>query len=128
MRVLEAGDWGLLLPDEWQAEQDDDAIVIGDRDGVGCIEISELHKDSGDFTAEDLQQFVPDTTKWESTKRGSFKGITTSLIEDDVAIREWYVYAGRVLLYITYSCEADNEGLDDAAVDDILDTLRMAAE
>ena len=24
MRVLEAGDWSLLLPSEWQAERDDD--------------------------------------------------------------------------------------------------------
>lgn len=128
MRVLEAGDWGLLLPDEWQAEQEDDAIVIGDRDGVGCIEISELHKDAGDFCAEDLQQFVTDDSLWESVRRGSFEGLRTSLMEDGAAIREWYLYAGKLLLYITYSCEADNQGLDDAAVDDILDTLRMATE
>jgi hypothetical protein len=128
MRVLEAGDWGLLLPDEWQAEQEDDAIVIGDRDGVGCIEISELHKESGEFGAEDLTQFVPDTSGWESVRRGSFAGLCTSLMEDGAAIREWYLYAGTVLLYVTYSCEADNQGLDDAAVDEILDTLRMATE
>ncbi|WOJ93526.1 hypothetical protein R0135_17360 [Congregibacter variabilis] len=128
MRVLEAGDWGLLLPDEWQAEQEDDVIVIGDRDGVGCIEISELHKDTGDFGAEDLQQFVTEDSIWDSVRRGSFEGLRTSLIEDGAAIREWYLYAGKLLLYVTYSCELDNQGLDDAAVDDILDTLRMATQ
>ncbi|WP_439106974.1 hypothetical protein [Congregibacter sp.] len=128
MRVLEAGDWGMLLPDEWQAEQEDDAIVIGDRDGVGCIEISELHKDSGDFGEKDLQQLVPDASRWEPVRRGSFEGVRTELIEEGAAIREWYLFAGPLLLYITYSCEAENQGLDDAAVDDILDTLRMASE
>jgi hypothetical protein len=128
LRVLEAGDWGLLLPDEWQAEQEDDAIVIGDRDGVGCIEISELRKDSGDFGADDLKQFVPDASAWDSSRCGSFEGICTSLLEEGAAIREWYLYAGQLLLYVTYSCEADNQGLDDSAVDDILDTLRMAIE
>lgn len=128
MRVLEAGDWGMLLPDEWQAEQEDDAIVIGDHDGVGCIEISELHKESGDFNASDLQQFVPDASQWESLRRGSFEGLSMALIEDGAAIREWYLYAGPLLLYVTYSCDEDNRGLDDSAVDDMLDTLRMAVE
>lgn len=128
MRVLEAGDWGLLLPDEWQAEQEGDAIVIGDRDGVGCIEISTLHKEAGEFEAADLRQFVPDVSGWDAVRRGNFEGLTTSLIEDGAAIREWYLYAGKLLLYITYSCEADNQGLDDAAVNEILDTLRMATQ
>lgn len=126
MRVLEAGDWGMLLPDEWQAEEEEDAIVIGDQDGVGCIEISELHKESGDFTAADLQQFVADASQWESLRRGSFEGLATALVEDGAAIREWYLYAGQLLLYVTYSCDEDNRGLDDSAVDDMLDTLRMA--
>jgi len=128
MRVLEAGDWGMLLPDEWQAEQEDDVIVIGDQDGVGCIEFSELHKESGDFTAEDLKQFVPDASQWESIGRGSFQGLHAAVIEDGAAIREWYLYAGQLLLYVTYSCDEDNRGLDDSVVDDMLDTLRMAVE
>ncbi|MDP5071515.1 MAG: hypothetical protein NWQ45_11505 [Congregibacter sp.] len=128
MRVLEAGDWGLLLPEEWQAEQEDDVIIIGDRDGVGCIEISELHKEAGDFHAQDLGEFVTDVSAWESVRCGSFQGIGASLIEEGAAIREWYLYAGTLLLYVTYSCDLDNQGLDDAAVDEILETLRMAVE
>jgi hypothetical protein len=38
------------------------------------------------------------------------------------------VYAQHLLLYITYSCDLDNAGMDDAAVDEILDTLRMVAD
>ena len=38
-------------------------------------------------------------------------------------MREWYVAIGSVLLFITYSCDAENRGLDDAAVDEILQTL-----
>ncbi|WP_439102493.1 hypothetical protein [Congregibacter sp.] len=128
MRVLEAGDWGMLIPDEWQAEQEDDAIVIGDRDGVGCIEISELHKESGDFRREDLNQFLADVSEWTPDRKGSFEGLTASVVEDGAALREWYLFAGALLLYITYSCDEDNQGLDDAAVDDILDTLRMEKE
>jgi hypothetical protein len=28
-----------------------------------------------------------------------------------------------MLLFITYSCDLDNRGMDDAAVDELLDTL-----
>ena len=39
MRVLEAGDWSLLLPDEWSAERDEDGIIIGDRDQLVSTEL-----------------------------------------------------------------------------------------
>ena len=42
---------------------------------------------------------------------------------EDAAIREWYVADGAMLLFITYSCDLDNRGMDDAAVDELLDTL-----
>lgn len=128
MRVLEAGEWGLLLPDEWQADEEDDAIIIGDRDGVGCIEITDLYKDEGEFATDDLKQFTGGDSPWKPVTLGSFRGLYTQLTEDDAAIREWCVYAQHLLLYITYSCDLDNAGMDDAAVDEILDTLRMVAD
>jgi hypothetical protein len=30
-----------------------------------------------------------------------------------------------MLLFVTYSCEEENQGMDDAAVDEILDTLMV---
>ena len=128
MRVLETADWSLLLPAEWQAEQDDESIVIGDRDDVGCIEISELRKEHGDFTSADLEELIDSPRDWQPARLGSFSGLGNSLVEDDAAIREWYVHAGALLLYITYSCELENRGLDDAAVDEILATLSVAAD
>ena len=41
-------------------------------------------------------------------------------------MREWYVSCGALLLFITYSCDEENGGMDDAAVDEILDTLMLA--
>jgi len=35
---------------------------------------------------------------------------------------------GTLLLFITYSCDEENGGMDDAAVDEILDTLMLATE
>jgi hypothetical protein len=128
MRVLETGDWSLLLPQEWSAERDEDVILIGDRDGIGCLEISEFRKDGGPFGEVDLAQFTDLEQDWSPVRVGSFEGLQSALVEDDTALREWCVFAGDVLLYMSYSCAMEDRGMDDAAVDEILDTLRYLPE
>jgi len=128
MKVLEAGDWSLLLPPEWEAERDGDSILIGDRDGVGCLEISELRRESGVFGAADLEQIRDAGVAWTPADCGSFSGCYGAFEEDDAAVREWLLACEDLLLYLTYSCAADNRGLDDGAVDDLLDTLRFARD
>jgi hypothetical protein len=49
-------------------------------------------------------------------------------VVEDSAIREWYVAHGALMLFITYSCDEDNAGMDDAAVDELLDTLMLTGE
>ena len=58
---------------------------------------------------------------------GDFGGVVTDYVEEDAAIREWWVVAGGSMLFMTYSCELENHAMDDAAVDQLLDTL-MALE
>ncbi len=40
MRAVESQWWIIELPDEWEAEQDEEAILISDQDGVGEIVIT----------------------------------------------------------------------------------------
>ncbi len=130
MNVLETEWWTVALPPEWWAETDEDSILVGDRDGVGCIEISTLHKDRDDFQAGEIQAIATEEAEveldWQAARLGDFQGITGSYTLEDAAIREWYVANGAMLLFITYSCDLDNRGMDDAAVDELLDTLMLA--
>lgn len=127
MNVLETEWWTIGVPPEWWADQEDDSILVGDRDDVGCIEISTLHKDEGAFTDAEVQAMARDNGEsdwsWEKIALGPFAGVSTHYLEEEDAVREWYLAAGGVLLFVTYSCDADNAGLDDAAVDEILATL-----
>ena len=129
MNVLETEWWSMLVPPEWWAESEDESILVGDRDGVGCIEISTLCKDEGQFDPTEVQQIAaaesPEAGAWKSVTMGDFNGQSAAFIEDEAAIREWYLAAGGLLLYVTYSCELENRGMDDAAVDEILDTLLL---
>jgi len=129
MNVLETEWWTLAVPPEWWADSEEDSILIGDRDDVGCIEISTLHKDEGGFDQRalaDIAESEPEhSLDWQQVTLGEFSGLTSCFIEEDAAIRQWYVANGSMLLFITYSCDEDNGGMDDAAVDELLDTLML---
>ena len=131
MNVLQTEWWTLALPPEWWADSEEDSILIGDRDDVGCIEISSLHKEQGEFDEQALRDMVAAEAgralDWRSITLGEFRGLSSNYVEEGAAIREWYVANGALLLFITYSCDEDNRGMDDSAVDELLDTLMVAA-
>lgn len=127
MNVLETEWWSVGVPTEWWAESEDDSIIIADRDDVGSIEISTLHKEDGGFTATEVAAIAADNGEpgwgWSPFDAGSFAGVVCSYVEEGDSVWEWYLSCGPVLLFITYSCDEDNSGLDLAAVEEILRTL-----
>lgn len=132
MNVLETEWWTMALPPEWWADAEEDSILIGDRDDVGCIEISTLHKEQGVFSPAEVREIAKaesgDDRAWRNVKPGDFTGVESAFIEEGAAIREWYVSSGPMLLFITYSCDEENRGMDDSAVDELLDTLLLREE
>lgn len=127
MNVLETEWWSVVLPPEWWAEAEEESILIGDRDGVGSIEISTLHKEAGDVDPDTLREIAESTSEqnvdWGFSRLGEFSGLEAGYVREGAAIREWYVACGALMLFITYSCDEENRGLDAAAVDELLDTL-----
>ena len=128
MNILETEWWTLAIPPEWWAEAEDESILVGDRDDVGCIEMTTLHKERGEFEAAEIRDIAQaeaeQPLQWQAVL-GDFRGVSASYLSDGAAIREWYVARGPLLLFITYSCDEENRGLDDAAVDELLDTLAV---
>jgi hypothetical protein len=127
MRTVETDWWLLDLPEEWEAEQDDETIVIGDEDGVGALEITTLTREESDVDFSDIaalaKQIVPVEAGGKPVALAGMSGLYFQYQEEGDAVREWLVTDGEILLLITYSCDIENAGLDDATVDDILDTL-----
>lgn len=127
MNVLETEWWTLAVPPEWWADSEEDSILVGDRDDVGCIEISTLHKEKGEFDQQTLAGIAATESErsldWQQVTLGEFSGLTSNYTQEGAAIREWYIANGSMLLFITYSCDEENGGMDDAAVDELLDTL-----
>jgi hypothetical protein len=126
MHTIETDWWLLDLPEEWQAEQDDETIVITDDDGVGVLEITSLEQADGkggvDLKAL-AQQVLPENGGGSPARIGDFEGLYFQYQEEGDAVREWLVQCdGRVLL-VSYSCDVDDAGMDDSFVDEVLDTL-----
>ena len=132
MNVLETEWWTMAIPPEWWADSEEDSILVGDQDEVGCIEISSLHREEGEFDQEMVREIAQTESEqpldWQPVKLGEFAGVSSSYVQDVTAIREWYVSNGALLLFITYSCAEENRGMDNAAVDELLDTLMVVQE
>ncbi len=131
MNVLETEWWSMALAPEWWAEAEEDGtILVGDEDDVGCLEITTLHKELGAFNAPELLRIAEEEStspqRWQNASCGDFSGWQAAFGEKDAAVREWYLAAGPLLLFVSYSCDADNQGMDDAAVDALLETLVVA--
>jgi hypothetical protein len=131
MNVLETEWWTMAIPPEWWADSEEDSILVGDRDDVGCIEISTLHKEAGVFDLQSVRDIAQSESEhpldWQQVTLGDFVGVQGSYVEEGTAVREWYVSSGAMLLFMTYSCDEENRGMDDSAVDQILDTLMLVA-
>lgn len=127
MRAVESQWWIIELPDEWQADQDEETILISDEDGVGEIAITTLEKTAGLVDDEELRQYTEDLERQygsgEVVEVAECQGYYFQYREEGDAVREWCLRWGKLLLLITYSCDEDNAGMDDSAVNEILATL-----
>jgi len=127
MNIVETDYWCLMLPAEWSAEQSEDIVLITDPDGVGELAVTTLMRDPGateDAAAIDVaREESPEILAWRSAEFGCFSGLTGRFEEGGCVTQDWYLTYGDALIYVTYTCDKENDGLDAAAVDEILATL-----
>jgi hypothetical protein len=80
----------LALPPEWWANAEEDSILVGDRDDVGCIEISTLHKEEEEFDAATVRAIALEdaapTLQWRPVTLGDFTGLSCDYVDEGVAI------------------------------------------
>ena len=127
MKIIETEYWCLMLPPEWSAEQNEDVVMITDQDGIGELAVTTLIQDNagaGDVTAVQMaEEESPEVADWSPVQVGPFAGVAGSFKEDGLVIREWYLAHLSVLIYATYACGIEDDGLDTGAVEEILGTL-----
>ena len=127
MKIIETEYWCLMLPPEWSAAQSEDVVMITDQDGIGELAVTTLIQDNagaGDVTAVQMaEEESPEVADLCPVQVGPCAGVAGSFQEDGLVIREWYLAYRSELLYVTYACGIEDDGLDAGVVDEILDTL-----
>ena len=127
MNIVETDYWCLMLPSEWSAEQEDGIVLISDQDRIGELAITTLVGESGDTDGLKIVEIAneesPEVRAWSAVKMGAFSGVTGQFIAEGAVLNEWYLGRGAALLYCTYTCDVEDDGLDIAAVEEILGTL-----
>ncbi len=131
MQEVESDWWFIGLPEEWRTEQDEDSILIFDQDELGCISLSGLQAEHGKPASEqDLKTLMKEVgmplAEGKACKIGDdYRGWEFETVEEGDYIREWFLLGGGHLLLVSYACAEDDRDMDRAAVDQILDTLRI---
>ena len=131
MKLLETDWWTLELPPEWEAEQDEDVVLIEDEDGVSCLEIVTLVREDGEVGEADLLAFsrelLDEGKEPRAARVGSCRGLLYEHQDAEHHWREWFLRHRGIFVYAAYHCLQENAGIDDAAIDAILDTLEPRA-
>lgn len=126
MRELSCDLWSVLLPTEWRAEQDEETILIIDEDNVSLIEITPLLPEPGGSVQSLLQSLHAETL--QKTSLAGLDAWHHVFDEDDMHWREWFCDCGDFVLTVSHGVDVEHKDMDDAAIDEILSTLRINAE
>lgn len=126
MIELETDWWSVLLPSEWQAEQDEETAVIFDEDEVSLIELTPLFAEQGSDTDALLASLIE--PQMQEVVLANMPAYYHELTDDDMYWREWYCHAGNFILTVSHGTDSENRGLDDGSVNEILATLLIKGE
>ena len=112
----------------WRSRQNTPTAVFHTPHGHGALHLS-VHHMEGEVSDAELQAFaacrINASAGPKQIQSGAFRGQTLRYATHGAYWREWYLRSGTVIVYATYNCDPENEGKEDAAVDRILESLRL---
>jgi hypothetical protein len=127
--VYESAWWCVELPQGWLGDEDEGCVTFVNVDGAGALQISAYGKSDKEVADEDSENFSQDDRKRNpSTKKVSYGQFVGIGICERTVTRYWRKYwlrAGSVLLFVTYNCKLDDEGIEEREVDRILHSLTL---
>ena len=128
MKSFSQNHWNITLPDDWNAEDEEDYVSLYHPDGVGALLISTFEHEQV-VTDDDLEEFAADhidsDVESEEVECGDFTGFSFCYAVENEYLCEWYLKSGKLMLFITYSCAVeDEENSEEDIVDTMLDSLQ----
>jgi hypothetical protein len=121
--------WSIEVSDGWVAQKDEDCTSFFHPDGVGSLQVSEYHKNSGNGYPDDLVGFVAkeniDNSIPTSVVAGDFRGLSISSTRNDRFMRKWFLLSDSLMLYVTYNCQQQDEAKEVISIESMLNSLKV---
>ena len=127
MSFYESVWWSVDLPRGWEIEQEEECTTFYKNEGVGALQISAYRNETREVTDEDLTEFGEFAKRGFETQRVRTKALTrlkTSNSTDNDYWEHWYLRAGRLLVYVTYNCASEHQGIEHLEVYETVESLR----
>jgi len=101
--------WSVDVPTRWYARADKECATFQRTPSLGTFQISSARKDSP-ITDSDLGEFandrIPEGAQLVNVMYGDFSGFTACFQKDNLMWREWWLRAGKLMIYATYNVAA----------------------
>ena len=121
--------WSVEFPDDWEAEPDEDCVTFTSERGVGALQISAYRRAGENVTHKDLLEFAEnDLAEVESPQNvsfGEFVGFEISYFSDENFWRKLWLRSGSLILFVTYTCAAEEREVETEDVNHILESLSV---
>lgn len=128
MTIYAGNSWALRLASGWTGRSEEDAEVLYHPEGAGALRVSAARKDDP-VTDEDLQGFAAQHPEEgagvETVECGEFRGYRYEIEGESVLVRQWFLRAGTLALFLTYNCSLEHAGEEDEALETMLETLSL---
>lgn len=128
MTIYAGNSWALRLASGWTGRSEDDAEVLYHPEGAGALRVSAARKDDP-VTDEDLRGFAAqhpeEGASVEAAECGEFRGYRYEIEGESVLVRQWFLRADTLALFLTYNCSLEHAGEEDEALETMLDTLSL---
>jgi hypothetical protein len=126
VQVIETQWWSLPVSHDWEFEVEEGTVIITDVDGVGSLELSVIELEGTLPGLAELRglaaEFVPAGMGGNPVSCGDWQGLLFEYSVGDYC-RDWVLHRDHRVLIISYTCGDEHEGMDDAAVDQMLAEL-----
>ena len=120
--------WSIELPSPWKAEKEENCIAFSAEHGIGALQISAYRRDGEFVTNEDLNDFAEaaliDGVIPQQVSCGDFRGIAICYVENNRFWRKLWLRSGSLLLYVTYNCAEEDQGIEVGLVDSMINSLK----
>ena len=110
--IEEHGEWGEL-------------ISIHRSDGVGVLKLQPwvAPADVSQGMLRNLTNMEPTKLKWQEW--GDLSGYQYSYAERGSFYKHWWLTNERTVLFVVYECDADSQGIEVEAIDEMVSSIRM---